>query len=136
LELLGIPIIFPVFHGKIIQQRTMDRILALDSKVFGGLDKPDSKEVLPDAIDRYAGRKRMFRSDEPLGKSQTVAWSTFGQLGKKSRCIEGDFFLGLQVLTTSEHVGLARLRIAHDHRTRDLIGSVSIQFVANTCLGC
>jgi len=58
----------------------MDRILALDPKIFGGLDETYPEKMLPDAIDGNACRQRVFGCDEPLGKAEPISGSVLGEL--------------------------------------------------------
>ena len=134
LEAFGIPSFVAVLGRKVIEQWTMDRILALDAKVLGGLDQTDTEKMLPDAVDGHACRQRVFGCDEPLGKAEPISGSVLGEFWQKGGSIKGDGISGFEVFAPFENVRLTRLCVAHDHGSRDLIGSVSIEFISDRLL--
>ena len=134
LKAFGIPSFVAVLGREVIEQWTMDRILALDPKVLGGLDETDTEKMLPDAVDGHACRQRVFGCDEPLGKAEPISGSVLRKFWQKGGSIKGDGITGFEVFAPFENVRLTRLCVAHDHGPRDLIGAVRIEFISDRLL--
>ncbi len=63
----------------------MNRILALDAEVFGGLHDAGPEEVLPHAIDLHPGGEGLLGRDQPAGKPESIGRATLGQGRQKAR---------------------------------------------------
>ena len=52
----------------------MTRAFALVAEVLTGLHQSGAEQLLPEPIDRHAGRERVTRVGEPQRKAEPVAW--------------------------------------------------------------
>ena len=50
----------------------------LQSKIFRGSDQAVTEDLLQEAIDENACHQRLFGRDQPLGKTESVAWCIAG----------------------------------------------------------
>ena len=71
--------------GQPVEQRAMNRILALHAEIFGGLDDAGAEEVLPHAIDLHAGGQRVLGHDQPSGKPESIGRAALGQRRQERR---------------------------------------------------
>ena len=70
----------------------MDRVLALRSEIFGGLDDAGPEEVLPHPIDLHPRGQRVLGHEQPAGKAESIGGAALWAAAAKKLGVANETF--------------------------------------------
>src|SRR5262249_14998388 len=103
-RLLDIPAVGAELQREPVQQLWMAGWLTLSAEVVARRHQARAEALLPEAIDRDASRKRILRSEQPLGEAESVLAGARRQRRQEAWRVALDLRTLLIVLAALEHV--------------------------------
>ena len=98
-EPLHVPARLAELDGQPVEQLGMRGKLAADAEVAGRADQAGAEDLLPEPVDRDAGRQRVLGPEQPLRQAEPVARAGRGGIGGSTSGVSG--FTGSRRLSYS-----------------------------------